>query len=252
MHTWMLPGGFDIKPLDDVMLRSDGSLNVVPSRKLNEFPVELLQLWCVKRGVYQYPTEELLEWLSQQTAGRRAIEICAGNGAIGRALGIVTTDSYMQTTPEIADYYNSLGQTPIMPPPDVLKLDANEAVERYEPDVVIGAWVTELWQPGDRMGSVWGVDELAILNRVATYIHIGNDGTHAYKRAMRKTHQLSRFGWLVSRAKNPPLNHIGVWSLADPFTSAASSPPPAAGTTPGAAGGARHPGNYSSGAPAPN
>lgn len=203
MHTWMLPGGFDIKPLDDVMLRSDGSLNVVPSRKLNEFPVELLQLWCVKRGVYQYPTEELLEWLSQQTAGRRAIEICAGNGAIGRALGIVTTDSYMQTTPEIADYYNSLGQTPIMPPPDVLKLDANEAVERYEPDVVIGAWVTELWQPGDRMGSVWGVDELAILNRVC-HLHSHRQRRHTRIQARNAQDAPAVPFWLAGEQSKEP------------------------------------------------
>ena len=209
MDIWTLPGA-DIKPLDDLMYRSDGLLNIVPSKRLFEFPHTTLQTWCVKRGVYQFPTEELINWLYKQIAGRKAIEICAGNGVIGRALGIPITDSYMQTIPEIKAYYESLKQTVIEPPPDVLKFTANDAVRHFKPDVVIGAWVTQLYQKGDTDGSVMGVDELEIIAH-AKYIHIGNDRSHGYKLSMRKSHEHHYFDWLVSRGQDQSKNHLGVW-----------------------------------------
>ncbi|MGH3548891.1 MAG: hypothetical protein ACRDQU_12435 [Pseudonocardiaceae bacterium] len=208
---WTLLPDVDIKPVDDLMLGPGGLLNVVPSWKLTELPLATLQVWCVKRGVYQFPTEELIEWLSTRIAGRNAIEICAGNGVLGRTLGIPTTDSHMQTKPEIADYYRAMRQCPITPPPDVQRFDANQAVNHYQPDVVIGAWVTQLWRPGDKEGSVQGVDELAIV-KAAEYIHVGNDGTHGRKRVMRKQHERLRFDdWLISRGQDQSLNRIDVW-----------------------------------------
>lgn len=142
----------DIEPVDELMITRDGLLNVVPSSKLlREFPAETLTAWCVKRGVYQLPTEELLDWLFRRIAGRNAIEISAGNGVIGRTLGIPTTDSYQQTQPHIASYYHALGQEPITPPPDVERVAANTAVRRYEPEVVIGAWVTQIWRANDTL-----------------------------------------------------------------------------------------------------
>lgn len=210
MRAWTVPAGSDIGPVDKLMVRPDGLLNVVPSWKLKEFPLPILQLWGVRRGVYQFPTEELLEWLSTQIAGRKAIEICAGNGVLGRELGIPATDSYMQAGPAVAAYYMSLGQHPITPPLDVERFDANKAVDHYQPDVVIGSWVTQLWREGDVEGSVGGVDETAIIG-VADYIHIGNAGPHGHKRIRNKTYTRYRFDWLVSKAREPSLNIIDVW-----------------------------------------
>lgn len=45
-------------------------------------------------GTYVIPTEELLEYLDALIGQDRTIEICAGNGYIGRELDIVMTDSY--------------------------------------------------------------------------------------------------------------------------------------------------------------
>lgn len=208
MNMSILPKA-DLKPLDDLLVRPDGLLRVVPSGKLLQFPIATLQLWCVQRGVYQFPTEELLAWLSQQIAGRKAIEICAGNGVLGRELGIISTDSYMQTDSRIIAYYKAMGQKPITPPADVQKYDANAAVKHFQPEVVIGAWVTQLHQEGDASGSVVGVDEMAIL-QVAKYIHIGNDKAHAYKMSMHVPHEHHRFPWLVSRGIEQRLNHACV------------------------------------------
>lgn len=210
MNSWILPGTADIKPLDDLLIRPDGLLRAVPAAKLLEFPLTTLQTWCVKKGVYQYPTEELLNWLATQISGKKAIEICAGNGAIGRLLGITSTDSYMQTKPEIVAYYAALKQIPIKPPADVLKFTANQAVQHYKPEIVIGAWVTQLHKPGDNQGSIEGVDELSII-AVAKYIHLGNDNTHGYKDSMRLPHKHHRFDWLVSRGQDQSRNHAAVW-----------------------------------------
>jgi hypothetical protein len=211
MNVSVLPD-VDITPLDELMFRSDGLLNIVPSKRLKEFPHSTLQMWCVKRAVYQYPTEELIDFLRQQIAGRRAIEVCAGNGAIGRALGIPMTDSYMQLIPAIRAYYKALKQAVIAPPPDVQKFTANEAVKHFKPEVVIGAWVTELYQEGKSDGSEFGVDEMEILKSVKTYIHVGNDKSHGYKQSMRESHQHNRFDWLVSRGQDQAKNHLALWN----------------------------------------
>lgn len=200
----------DIRPVDALMLRPDGLLNVVPTWKLKEFEHNTLQVWCVKRGIYQFPTEELLDWLSVQIAGRKAIEICAGNGVLGRELGIPATDNYMQTMPELVAHYKLMGQEPITPPPDVRRFDSNQAVRHFRPEVVIGAWVTQLGHPGEDYASAVGTDELTIIQS-AKYVHIGNGGTHARKRIMGRKHATIQSDWLVSRAIDQSLNHACVW-----------------------------------------
>jgi hypothetical protein len=186
-------------------------LRPVPTAHLKSFPRDVIQLWCVKRGVYQLPTTELIEWLNEKIGFKRAIEICAGNGVLGRALSIIRTDSFMQTRPDILAYYRAFGQEPIAPPTDVIKLDANNAVKKFLPQVVIGAWVTQLYQEGDKDGSMYGVDEFDIIKQVESYIHIGNDGPHGSKRSLSLPHKKYRFDWLVSRGQDQSLNHIVVY-----------------------------------------
>ncbi len=208
MNLWTLPGT-DLSGMDELMYEN-GLLRVVPSEELLKFPVTTIQLWCVQRGVYQLPTRELIDWLKAEM-GDNAIEICSGFGVIGRALNIPRTDSYMQTKPEMAEYYESLGQKPINPPADVMKMSANTAVKILRPSVVIGAWVTQLWQEGDDFGSVEGVDEVEIYKDVKKYIHVGNDSPHKNKRIYNLPHKTYRFPWLVSRAKEQRLNFVKTW-----------------------------------------
>lgn len=211
MHGWVLPP-VDWAPFDTMMYDERKNLRILPAARILEFPKEVIQTWCVLRGVYQIPTQELIDWLKEQIGSRSAIEICAGNGSIGRALNIPRTDSYVQTLPEMVAYYKMLGQEPITPPADVIKYDANEAVEVLKPTVVVGAYVTQKYQDGNTEGSVVGVDEHKLLENVYTYIHIGNDGPHGSKRINKLKHAFYRFPWLITRAKEPNMNHIRVWS----------------------------------------
>ncbi len=105
----------DVTYLDKILLDENGLLKPVPYREICDFPgVHLIQ-WANTKGVYCIPTTELIHWLQNRINGRKAIEICAGYGAIGRALNIVSTDSYIQTRPEIAITYILQGQNPIQP-----------------------------------------------------------------------------------------------------------------------------------------
>jgi hypothetical protein len=85
----------------DEMLIENGLVRPVRWRKLKHIPQSHLMAWCVKQGVYQIPTWELIEWLKGVIGGRSAIEICAGRSCLGRALNIPMTDSYLHTDPNM-------------------------------------------------------------------------------------------------------------------------------------------------------
>lgn len=196
--------------LDDLLWGSDQLPKPVSADLLRKIPTHHLRQWCVARAVYQVVTQELLDWLADRIQGKKAIEVCAGHGTIGRHLGIPMSDSYMQTRPEIQAYYLSLRQATISPPSDVTKMDANEHVALAKPEIVIGSWVTQKYIPGEKNGSEFGVREIEII-QLATYIHIGNDGSHGYKQSMKLPHNHQRFPWLFSRGVDQSVNHVGVW-----------------------------------------
>lgn len=172
----------------------------------------MLMIWMNQNGVYVLPTHELVHWLKDFIGDRSAIEICAGHNNLGRAVGITTTDSYMQVrNQEIRSYYTALGQKLTAPPADVVEMDGNAAVVAYQPEVVVGAFVTQKWEPMLQDGSVYGVDEEAIVVSGRVYIHIGNTYTHRNKQILRLPHKTYQPNWLVTRAQKPEQNCIWVW-----------------------------------------
>jgi hypothetical protein len=204
----------DTDYLDSILIEN-GLLRPVPANLLESIPTNHIIIWCNKNGIYCLPTVELLEWLKEQIGESNAIEICSGNGCIGRSLNITRTDSYIQTTAEMIMLYQSIGQKPILPPPDVLRFEANEAVDHFKPDVVLGSFITQKFCDGDteaRIGSsVYGVDELTLIKKVKTYIAIGNDAVHGTKRINSFPHSTYRFPWIYTRCMNQNLNNIKVW-----------------------------------------
>lgn len=208
--------GMDVAPLNELLFDSNGLLKAVPAETLQAFPHNLLRVWCTINGVYQLPTVELINFLIPYTSGRSAIEICAGNGSIGRLLGIPRTDSYMQQLPEMKKFYKSLKNETTDPPPDVEKLDCKGALEKYNPEVVVGCFVTQKWLSDiDTIkyggGSVVGVMEEAIVNRAKIYIKVGNNNVHGKARITKRPHQELFFPWLVSRAEDQTQNRIYLW-----------------------------------------
>lgn len=206
----------DIGPLDALLLDDQGHGRAPRAVDLLAFPPERIQVWAHLRARYGIPTAELLVCLRTILGARRAIEIGAGMGDLGRLLGIPRTDSYSQTSPELRALYAGMGQPVIEPPSDVERLDALAAIAKHKPEVVVASWVTQLYLPGDEKppkigSSVLGVDELTLLREVTTYVFVGNREVHGDKRALRKPHAEYQGDVLVSRAFTPRENVLYVW-----------------------------------------
>jgi hypothetical protein len=204
-----------LRKFDAAWLGPDGRLRELPAEAFDVDPKERF-LWCAKRARYGLPTAELLAFLRDTIDGRPALEIGAGQGDLGRLLGIPMTDSGEQTSLDMRAYYALLGHAVTEPPPDVERLRALEAIEKHKPAVVIASWVTQLYLAGDegppRIGSsLLGVDELELLQRVPCYVHIGNEGSHRQKRALSLHHREIRAPWIVSRSLKPADNFIAIW-----------------------------------------
>jgi hypothetical protein len=189
----------------DRLLLVDGLVRMVPSDTLRGIQPDHLLQWCVAHALYQLPTTELIAWLRDRIAGRRAIEICAGRCCLGRFLQIPMTDNFIQTTIEFQVAYMEMhNQMPCFPPEFVEKLDANDAVVKYDPEVVIGSWVTS--HAVNEMGPM----ESLIVQR-ADYIHVGNIAVHGDKPILKRPHECLYYPWLASRAFDPMLNRIWQW-----------------------------------------
>ena len=84
------------------------------------------------RGVYCFYSRELIEALAGMIAGRRCLEIGAGDGTLARFLkdrGVALTATDNHSWQKAMDY-----------PDWVIRLDAREALSTYAPEVVICSW----------------------------------------------------------------------------------------------------------------
>jgi hypothetical protein len=168
---------------------------------------------AVRHGLYCLPTVELVTWLTDFIDGRKAIEIGAGNGRLANALGIPATDAYLQERPAVRDYYEIHGQPLILFGPNVQRLEARDAIRKYRPQVVIGAWITHRYNRRNHGagGSMFGVDTDMVLRHVEHYVLIGNDKVHAKHPLWQRPHDAHRPSWLYSRAVNDSPDFIAVW-----------------------------------------
>jgi hypothetical protein len=183
-----------------------GNLRTMPADYYAQFTREELAAFGNITGNYLFPTTELVRWLCERIAKRTAIEVGAGNGALGRALYIPATDNYLQCVPEVAQYYLAHGQPLTRYGDTVINLDAHAAVEHFKPQVIIAAWLTHRYDAKHHElgGSVYGPDESQLIAACEEYIFIGNERVHAAKPIWR-THEAVEVlqpPWLYSRAIN--------------------------------------------------
>lgn len=196
----------------------EDGIRIASSAEIRNVSITERRSWCCVNGVYQVPTRELAEFIVEQAAGRNTVEICAGHVALGNAIGVISTDSYMQTEPEIEAYFMQNGQRPIVPPVCVERFEACDAARHFQPEVVFGCYVTERRTFRERKaaaGSSFGVDELALLQvpTLRRYIVVGNEKTHGWKHILKYPHRVLNKGasWLVTRSRWPEKNLIYVW-----------------------------------------
>lgn len=205
----------DTAPLEKVLLDERGILRSVPFAALEGFSQNRISCFCHRFGVYQIVTTELVEFVRGELEGfSSAIEIGAGNGCLGRALGIPMVDNRMQEWKDIRYFYRSIGQPTVVYGADVRRLDAVTAVNVMKPEAAVGAWVTHKFKKGFTDGNFAGVDDALLARKLRRYVFIGNEKTHANKEMLRLCEPRAyKFDWLVSRSLHREKNVIWIFDF---------------------------------------
>lgn len=205
----------DISYLEKILIDEEGNLKVVPYSDIKDVPQSHISQFCVIHGVYSVATIELIELLANEINGEQleTIEIGAGNGVTGKALGITCTDSFMQNRPDVQLHYNLFNQATVKYGTHVRHYDALEAVKLYRPKNVIASWCTHIYNPKEhwREGNMYGIDELKILKKIDKYIHIGNENVHNKKPILSLPHRTIKSNFIVSRGLEKDKNVIWIW-----------------------------------------
>lgn len=212
MSAYILDTEGSRDPAQEGALDAQGQLVIHPAEWWAQFDQVDIGAFCVRQGMYCVPTLELVEWLKAEIGIATAIEVAAGNGALGRAVGIPATDNKSQRRPKVRAYLASIQQPPVRYGAHVLELDAELAVRALQPQVVVAAWLTHRFNEREewRGGNPDGPREEFLLER-ARYIHVGNRGVHGVKPILALEHRAYEFPWLISRAMNGAPNFIAVW-----------------------------------------
>lgn len=215
MEFRILPGNL---PTPD-LLDERGRLRLLPAAAYDQIHPQALQAWCNRNARYGLPTVELVQWLKERIAGRRAIEIGSGSGDLAFHLGIPATDSKMQKRKSIQAQYALFQQPTIRYPKFVRNLEALEAIAELKPEVVVASWVTQWIDPNlpppPGGGCAWGVREDRLLATGVTYILIGNLHVHHAKPILALPHEEHALPFLRSRANHLELDRVWVWNGKD-------------------------------------
>lgn len=188
-------------------------IKVLPADVWRKYDWTSVRQLMNETGTYVLPTQELIDYLLKDIDGYRTIEIGAGNGVVGRTLGIPITDSCLQRdNMAVRLYYTLCGQPIINYPKDIIKAEAMEAVRRFKPEAVIGCYVTHKWRNDTQSGNDWGIDFERLLSSVKKFILVGNRVTHRDNPIMALPHIEERFEGLITRAGiDEPTNCVFIW-----------------------------------------
>lgn len=209
----------DTTYLDRLLLDPEGRIRLLPFAEYGKIDRDHVRLWMHKTARYTLPTVEMIAWLRAQIGARTAIEVGCGNGDIYWHLGIRGTDSGIQAAPgAVRAFMLTTHQPTTTPRPDVELIEAEDAVKKYRPQVVIASYLTRRFvtrgqnpdKEGKAQASIVGAREEQIVHRCNTYIHIGNRNTHGEKRILKWPHEEIAPGWLVTRG-DPAKDVIYVW-----------------------------------------
>lgn len=205
-----------IRDLTPDILAAPGRPRILPASYYRTTTMDERAVFAHRHGIYGLPTVELIEWVKGVIGGRSAIEIGAGHGGLAAALGIPATDNRMQEHPLIRAHYAATRQPVVIYGDNVEPLDAQAAVAKYRPQVVVASWVTHVYSKDrdEAEGNMFGVDEDAILDAVDTYIFIGNTQVHAPKTIWSRPHKRHEPDWVYSRAVNGSPDFVAVWDKA--------------------------------------
>ena len=195
----------------------------IPSQDLIKYPLDCWRILLGHFGVFQLPTIELIDFLRFFTQNKKAIEICCGNGTIAKSLNIPATDRMISIKENsiskniIKENESIFNKYTYNFPEYVECLTANQAIEKYKPEVVIGCWVSQK-ATNKTVGSIYGVEEDILLKKVKTYIHCGSsvNSAHYKKKILKIKHYTIRATWLFDRATGRGPSELKIWTDKEP------------------------------------
>lgn len=175
--------------------------------------------FCYEAAIYTYPTADLVKFLQQQIADYdrdKVLEIGSGSNCLAHYLKIRATDSYLQQEPKIKLYYQRVMRQNTTCNKDPLesgveKLGAIAAIAKYQPRLVIGSWITPLYDKKVGEGNKEGVDYSLLLSMVERYIAIGNEEVHEKMFAPFNYTKKIKLPGLISRASVPTADCVYIW-----------------------------------------
>lgn len=181
-----------------------------PASFYTQFTHEEVLNFAMRYGIYQFPTNELINFLKNELDLSSTIEIAAGGGHVGKHLpGVIQSDSKLQEQEWVKKWYKENGQYTIQYPSWMAKLDAELAVQIYKPKHVLGCWTVE----AESSTSGEGVSEVAIASKVEKYVIVGNNHLHKRKPVLTVAHAYGKLRtiypeWMISKASIPSQNCI--------------------------------------------
>ena len=191
-------------------------LDPIPYEWYKQFSPEAWNLACQLQGVHQIITEELVEFINHLIGKSMSIEICCGCGTLGRALRIPRIDRKVSEDKRVKDYikvHEQVGvQSNIIYPCDVITMTANDAFKFYNPEWVIGCWVTQKLK-GGKNGMMLGPREEEFVKN-ANYIHVGASHLkiHTHKRINKIPHYIIEADWLVHKSSMAGSSQMRIWT----------------------------------------
>jgi hypothetical protein len=201
----------DISHIEKIVM-PEGELKIVTAAYYEDLSNDELSMFALKHALYSIPTIELINFLKKEIGDEKSVlEIGSGNGFLGKALNIKCTDNKMQDDPAVKLMYKNISQPTIKYGDNVEKIDAEEALRKYHPGIVIASWVTQKYCPVKNKGNVYGPDLREIVKNCQKFILIGNDSTHGWFEIMQLSHRKIEVDGYISRASNPQNNYVYIW-----------------------------------------
>ncbi len=203
----------DLRAIEDFLL-PNGTYVIPYAQELLKFSPDERMQFGHKYGMYTLPTLELIDFLKALIGTQKAVEIGSGVGIIGQALGIPCTDNYCQDHPAAKAMYAQYGQTTIKYGAHVLKRDAEWVARKWQPDIILGSWITHKYVDPIIEGNMFGPDEAVILQHCKQYVMLGHERIHSKKPIANRPHKIiksSECPFYVTRSWESELNAIFIW-----------------------------------------
>jgi hypothetical protein len=170
-------------------------------------------------GVYQLITEELVEFVNALIYKKSALEICCGLGTLGRALKIPFIDRKVSEIKEAKIMFNSMRENysplnqDIKFPNDIEILTAHQAFIKYQPEWVVGCYVTPKYINKLKLGSMYGPQEEEFIEK-SNYIHCGSsiNPVHTKKPINKIEHWVIEADWLICRSSIEAPSQMRIWT----------------------------------------